>query len=205
MGWLDGLGFLANPTPPQDLLDPDLPQAEENLQRILPPEIKQETSWSDRVPAMQPPGTLDTGGSTWKPQGMPEQGLEGDPNTGEPPSSAYPGLRGRVIQVPNDENPNGQRQQDMGVPERGNAPEPIALRRLTTNSGEPFTVDELSGPKVKAFLDDMEKVYPIDPKQSAGYADRDIRGRPGVASAHSSRNGEVARAYDYNWDLNPRG
>ena len=203
MPLFNGLGVLAEPTPPQDLLDPDLPQLEENLRRVLPPEPRPPASWSDRVPAMQPPGTGDTGISSWHPQGVPEYGFEGNPATGEPPASAYPSLRGKVFQEPNEENPAGQRQQDLGVPPRPEL-EPIALRRFTTNSGVPFTMDELSGPKMKAFLDEMEKVYPIDPKQSAGYNRRYIAGT-NTPSAHGDLGGEIPRAFDYNWTANPRG
>src|SRR5262245_2491378 len=203
MAWYNGLGVLAEPkSDPQDLLDLELPQLEENLSRLIPQEPTT-TRWSDRVPGMQPPGTSDTGISSWHPQGVPEYGLEGNPATGEPPASAYPSLRGKVIETPNEENPAGQRE-DLGVPERGNAPEPIALRRYTTNAGVPFTMDELSGPKMKAFLDEMEQVYPIDPKQSGGYNPRYIAGTD-KPSAHGDLEGEIPRAFDYNWGINARG
>src|SRR5262245_21102927 len=156
MAGFSGLGFLTQPMLPQDLLDPDLPQLEENLQQVIPPEKLPEVPWHQK--AIQYPGTLDTGVSSWHPQGVPEYGLEGDPSTGEPPSSAYPSLKGKVIESPNEET--GQPGTD--VPARGNAPEPIALQRFTTNGGFGFTVDNLAWPKVGDFFDESEQNHQVN-------------------------------------------
>ena len=74
------------------------------------------------------------------------------------------------------------------------------LRQFSVPGGAPFSVDQEAEPRFRRFVDDMSaRGVTFDPKQSGGFADRNIRGT-GTPSKHST-----GQAIDVNWNTNPEG
>lgn len=76
----------------------------------------------------------------------------------------------------------------------------MQLKRIQTAGGAPFTVNAAYADRFTSLLNDLEASgYGIDPKQSGGYANRNIAGRNKLSNhAHGA-------AVDVNWNMNGRG